>query len=76
MHLSETLAAAADPTIVTILLSAIGALASSVAFLWKQTSEHFKEIKDKLADCEDDREDLWKALIAHNPAAETVRKSK
>ena len=74
--MTEFLASSSDPTIASILLSAIGALTGVVTYLWRTFLKTVEEIKVKLADCEDDREDLWKALIAQNPSAEAVRKAK
>jgi hypothetical protein len=73
----ETLVAtSSDPTMFTVLATGISALSGCVAYLWKQQTNHFATVEEKLNDCEEDREDLWKALIAQNPAAVTVRKQK
>ena len=70
------IASATDPTMFSVLATGISALAGCVAYLWKQQSRHFANVEEKLNDCEEDREDLWRALIAQNPSAETVRKNK
>ena len=73
----ETLVAtSADPTMFTVLCTGISALAGCVAYLWKQQSSYFAKVEEKLTDCEEDREDLWRALIAANPSCETIRKNK
>ena len=74
--IEKLLASAADPTMFTVLLSGIGSLAGCVAYLWKQQTDHFAKVEIKLNDCEEDREDLWRALIAANPSAEIQRKNK
>ena len=77
MNPIETLiATAADPTMFSVLATGISVLAGSVAYLWKQQTNHFVRVEEKLTDCEEDREDLWRALIATNPSAEVQRKTK
>lgn len=39
----------------TLMTGAIGAMASALAYIYKQTSA-------KLTDCEQDREELWKVV--------------
>lgn len=68
--------ASSDPTMFTVLATGISTLAGCVAYLWKQQTAHFATVEKKLSDCEEDREDLWKAMIAQNPAAVTARKQK
>lgn len=51
-----------------MLLSAIGALAGVVAYLYRNTMAHFAEVERKLNDCESDRLKLWEALSVR-PAA-------
>lgn len=60
----------------TVLATGISTLAGCVAYLWKQQVNHFARVEEKLTDCEEDREDLWKALIAQNPSAIAARKTK
>lgn len=77
MNPIETLVAtSADPTMFSVLATGISVLAGSVAYLWKQQTNHFAKVEEKLTDCEEDREDLWRALIATNPSAEVQRKTK
>jgi len=72
----ETLAQAGDPTIVSILITAVSTLAGVVAYLWRTFLKTIDDLNQRAKDCEDDREQLWNALIAQAPAAATVRKTK
>jgi len=58
----------------TILLGAISALAGVITFLWKQVSDNHKAVYAKLTDCEQDREELWKAMYSIHPAAREIKK--
>ena len=68
--------AASDPTVISLLVGALSAMATVVGYLWRLVQKTMEEIKVKLNDCEEDREDLWKALIAANPSIEIPKKSK
>lgn len=57
---------ASEPTVVTLLAGAVSALTAVVGYLWRMLVKSVDEIKGKLNDCEQDREDLWKALMQHN----------
>ena len=43
-----------------MLLSAIGTLGGIVAYLWKQISSNYADLKVKHSECEDDRKELWR----------------
>lgn len=45
-----------------MLLTAIGALAGVVAYLYRQTLDHFTQIQQRADECEADRRQLWKEL--------------
>lgn len=45
-----------------MLLTAIGALAGVVAYLYKQTLTHFTQIQERADECDADRRRLWKEL--------------
>ena len=49
-----------DMTMNGMLLSAIGTLGGIVAYLWKQLTTNYNEIKIKSIECEEDRKELWK----------------
>jgi hypothetical protein len=57
----------------TVLLAGISALAGVVTYLWKQITDHHKETREARADCEADRERLWKALYAIHPASKELK---
>ena len=45
-----------------MLIAAVTGLGGCVGFLWKQQSDTYKGIMEKLTDCESDREDLWREI--------------
>lgn len=53
-----------DTSLISILLGGISALGTAVGVLWKRVTVFHEETKSKLAECEEDREKLWKK-IAH-----------
>lgn len=60
---------ATDITQVTMLIGACGALGSVIGVMWRQMVSHFqkvdeqlKETQKSLADCQDDRLQIWKQL--------------
>ena len=56
---------APDPTTMGILASSIAGLIGAIGVLWKHIASHFARIENKLQDCEDDRENLWRAIAAN-----------
>ena len=62
-----------EPTVNGLLIAAVTSLAGVVAFLWKQVNDNCKGIQEKLADCEEDREELWKTLYQIHPAAKSAK---
>jgi len=48
-----------DPTVSGLLIAAVTALGSVVAFLWKQIADNHKSALASKKDCEQDRERLW-----------------
>lgn len=67
--------AGSSPTLVAALMSALGVLGSCVAYLYKLHQDAFKEVKEKLTDCEDDRKDLWRALYRIDPSSRYLHSS-
>ncbi len=51
-----------DPTVNGLLLAAVTSLGGVVAYLWKQLSAHYSELKEQHNECVEDREKLWKAM--------------
>lgn len=51
-----------EPTVVVMLLAAIGGMASAVAYLHKTLMDQMREVQDALSDCQRDREALWMVL--------------
>jgi hypothetical protein len=61
-----------DPTVNGLLIAAITTLGSVVAFLWKQLSDHYKELRSDRDECVEDRQRLWKALYQIHPASKEI----
>ena len=62
-----------DPTVNGLLLAAVTSLGGVVAYLWKQLSAHYNELKEQHKECVDDRERLWKAMYAIHPACKEIK---
>ncbi len=57
-----------DPTVNGLLIAGITSLGGVVAYLWKQLSSHYTELKQEHRECVEDRQELWKALYSISPA--------
>lgn len=62
-----------DPTVNGLLLAAVTSLGGVVAYLWKQLSAHYNELKEQHRECVEDREKLWKAMYSIHPAAKEIK---
>jgi hypothetical protein len=62
----------AEPTVNGLLISAVTALSGIVTYLWKQHSDHYKELKADRDECISDREKLWKAMYSIHPASKEI----
>lgn len=62
-----------DPTVNGLLIAGITSLAGVVAFLWKQLSSHYAELKEEHRECVEDRQKLWKAMYSIHPACKEIR---
>lgn len=62
----------AEPTVSGLLITAITTLSGVVTYLWKQHSDHYKELKENHDDCVNDRERLWKAMYSIHPASKDI----
>lgn len=51
-----------DPTVIGVLITTITGMSTAIGVLWKTVMAHVKSIEDRLRQCEDDRNELWKAL--------------
>lgn len=51
-----------DPTVIGVLVTTITGMSTAIGVLWKTVMNHVKSIEDRLRQCEDDRNELWKAL--------------
>ena len=47
-------------------------MAGVVTYLWKQHSDHYKELKENHDECVDDRQKLWKAMYSIHPASKDI----
>ena len=56
--------AQSEAGIVTMLVSAIGAMGSAVAYLHHRLMKEMEELREALRLCEKDRESLWMALAS------------
>jgi hypothetical protein len=63
----------AEPTVSGLLVTAITTLAGVVTYLWKQNSDHYKELKSDHDECVSDRQKLWKALYSIHPACKEIK---
>ena len=61
-----------DPTVNGLLLAGITSLGGVVAYLWKQLSSHYSELKAEHRECVEDRQKLWKALYSIHPACKDI----
>lgn len=51
-------------TLLSALLVAISTLATAVGVLWRTIMRYFKDVQNKLDECEEDRKDLWEVVAA------------
>ena len=75
-----------DPTTITMLGGACAAMSTVIGVLWKQTQRHLTMIEaklrhteDRLADCENDRLEIWQQLAhlsIHEKTGKQVNQSK
>ena len=56
--------AQSETGIVTMLVSAIGAMGSAVAYLHHRLMKEMEELREALRECQADRESLWMALAS------------
>ena len=61
-----------DPTVNGLLLAGITSLGGVVAYLWKQLSSHYSELKAEHRECVEDRQKLWKAMYSIHPACKDI----
>lgn len=74
MHLSETeRQEMTEQTILTVVSAVVASMGGVIAFLYRQISEQAKAVQEKLTDCEDDREDLWRFLLTKFPSDEVLK---
>lgn len=62
-----------DPTVNSMLISAVVSLAGVVAFLYKQQQERYKTMEERAEECDDDRRKLWMAVYQIHPAAKVLK---
>lgn len=75
-YLIDLVAATSIVTLEAALLSGIGALSGVVTYLWKFVMEQIRELKEDRDECIEDRDTMWKALIAVAPENAELRKPK
>lgn len=66
-----------DPmTLTTALIGGLTVLSGAVAHLYHAQSKTHAYVLDEKKKCEDDRRDLWRALVRIDPNAEELRNRK
>lgn len=61
-----------EPTVTTILLGGLSALAGCVAHLYRNQSKAHAEAIARADECDDDRRQLWVALARIDPNAKEL----
>ena len=64
-----------DLTMNGMLIAAIGTLGSVVAYLWKQLTANYSEVKADNKLCEDDRRRLWEQVAVLNAEVENCKEA-